>query len=498
MAIEQEERRWQETVKGIKLGDRRWTEEEFFAVRKQVLAQWETGRELQDIEAGIAYNRNQPWYKFFLHRYRKAKEESETLWNPIVGHATFESTLEHIEHCEYLEPEAWILFPDPYTRKSQFELAKMGIERSYKEGKSMLSGYPIVNYGVDYARKLNKATKACFMMGTNDEDPRLQLDIALAAGLTAFSFFPISDLMQHARYFPLDKKIQIDQYSSRLAACYTEQGAPITVYSVANITGYDEMGMKAAIVILQALLAAKQGVKSLVFDVGLSSHLISDVATIQVGRKLTMEYLARFGITDVELFACPFAYLGAWPKDKDEAQSLVTWTAITGMAAACQGTVIKTPDEASVTPTKHGSEAALKTCKRIREVVKTQRLHEALESPRLVLEREMMEKEIRAIVDKTLEMGDGDVAVGMVRAVDAGIIDIAFSCWTLLKGKILVVRDNEGAIRYLDHGDIPLPREVAEFHRQRIAQSDKTDIDMVIDSITYCSRPFDIDDSWLR
>ncbi len=84
------------------------------------------------------------------------------------------------------------------------------------------------------------------MMGTNDEDPRLQLDIALAAGLTAFSLFPISDLMQHAKYFPLDKKIQIDQYSARLAAYYTEHGAPITAFSVANITGYDEMGMKAA------------------------------------------------------------------------------------------------------------------------------------------------------------------------------------------------------------------------------------------------------------
>jgi methylaspartate mutase epsilon subunit len=95
-------------------------------------------------------------------------------------------------------------------------------------------------------------------------------------------------------------------------------------------------------------------------------------------------------------------------------------------------------------------------------------------------------------------MGDGDVAVGMVRAVEAGVIDIAFSCWTLLKGEVLVVRDNDGAIRYLEHGNIPLPKEVMEYHQERIAQSDKGDIDMVIDSIFYCSRPLGKETSWLR
>ena len=498
MAIDVEERRWRETIKGMKLEDRKWTEEELFAVRKQVLAQWETGRELEEIETGIEYNKNQPWYKSTLQRYRKAKEEGDCLWTFVIGHATFESTLEHIQHCEYLEPDHWCVFGDPYTRKSQFELAKIGIERSYKEGKSMLSGYPIVNYGVEHARKIVEATKAFFLMGVHDEDPRLQWEIALAAGFTSYTTFPISCPMQHSRYFPLEKKIQIDQYSNRLAAYYTEHGAPITAYSVANITGYDEMGMKAAIVVLQALMAARQGVKSIAFDIGLSSHLISDVATIQVGTNLTREYLDRFGYTDVELYGYSFAYLGAWPVDKDEAQSLVTWTAITAMAAGCQGVVIKTPDEASVTPTKYGSEAALKACKRIREVVRAQKLPEALESPRLVLEREMMEKEIRAIVDKTLEMGDGDIAAGMVRALDAGVIDIAFSCWTLVKGNVLIVRDDEGAIRYLEHGNIPLPKEVVEYHQQRIAARGKGDIDMVIDDVAYCSRPFDKEVSWLR
>jgi len=486
MSIEPEERRWREAIRGIKLEDRELTEEELFAIRKQVIAQWKTGKEIEDIGACIEYSKNQPWHKFALHRLRQAKERGETLWLFSLGHATFEYTRDHIVHNEYLEPAGWVLFADAYTRKSQFEMAKIGMERSYKEDKSLMSGYPIVTYGVEYTRKINDSSKGFFFMALNDEDPRLQAEIAYAAGFTCCTTYSLSDLMQHSRDYPLENKIQICQYMSRLEAYYTAHGAPITPWCVANITGYDEMGMKAAIVILQSLLAARQGIKSLVFDVGLSSHLITDVATLQIGRKLTEEYFERFGYKDVEVFCGPYAYLGAWPKDKDEAQALAAWGALTAIWAGCEVFDAKAVDEASGT-TKYGSEAALKLSKRLAAVMGKQRMPESAE---LALEREMLEKEIRAIVDKTLEMGDGDVAVGMVRAVNAGVIDISYSCWTLLKGDVLVVRDSEGAIRYLEHGNIPLPKEVIEYHRQKIDEKgDKSDLQRVIDSVTYCSRP---------
>ena len=59
--------------------------------------------------------------------------------------------------------------------------------------------------------------------------------------------------------------------------------------------------------------------------------------------------------------------------------------------------------------------------------------------------------------------------------------------------KVLPARDIDGAIRYLDHGNIPLPREVAEYHRQKIEQRAKADgikadIEMVINDVTYLSR----------
>ena len=62
-----------------------------------------------------------------------------------------------------------------------------------------------------------------------------------------------------------------------------------------------------------------------------------------------------------------------------------------------------------------------------------------------------------------------------------------------LARKVLPARDIDGAIRYLDHGNIPLPREVVEYHRQKIAQRAKADnmeadINLVINDVTYLSR----------
>ena len=39
------------------------------------------------------------------------------------------------------------------------------------------------------------------------------------------------------------------------------------------------------------------------------------------------------------------------------------------------------------------------------------------------MEIDMLEKETRAIVDRALEMGDGDPVVGAIKAVEAGILD---------------------------------------------------------------------------
>ncbi len=80
----------------------------------------------------------------------------------------------------------------------------------------------------------------------------------------------------------------------------------------------------------------------------------------------------------------------------------------------------------------------------------------------------------------------------MVKGVEIGVIDTVFSPWRFFKSKVLVVRDMRNAVRYLDAGNIPLPAEVREYHREKIADREhkegtKANLDMVIKDITWAS-----------
>ena len=78
--------------------------------------------------------------------------------------------------------------------------------------------------------------------------------------------------------------------------------------------------------------------------------------------------------------------------------------------------------------------------------------------------------------------------------VAVSLIDASFSPWTPLARKVLPVRDITGAIRFLDHGNIPLPKEVVNYHRRKIAEREKADgmkadMNMVVHDVTCLSRP---------
>ena len=273
----------------MKLENRKWTEEEFFEVRREVLNQWETGKEVEDLEANIEYAKNQPDCKFFSKRDDEARKGNKTLFLPMVGMGTFEFTKEHIQYDDVYDPEGWLLFTSPYERKCRFDLSEKAMERCYAEGRSLVSGYPLVVAGLDRARKLNEATKAAIFHNSSDEDPRLQVEVSLAAGFTCYTSHPLNEVTQHSKDCPPERKLQYSQYLDRLGAYYTEHGVPISACCAANYSGWDSPGYKVTTIVLEGMLAATQGVKDIDAEMGLSLHLIQDVAALKVIRRLLGE-----------------------------------------------------------------------------------------------------------------------------------------------------------------------------------------------------------------
>jgi methylaspartate mutase epsilon subunit len=76
----------------------------------------------------------------------------------------------------------------------------------------------------------------------------------------------------------------------------------------------------------------------------------------------------------------------------------------------------------------------------------------------------------------------------VVRAFQAGVIDIPFAPSKHNAGKMLPARDNEGAVRIFAPGAVPLSKELLEFHEEKIAERARFErrnpsFQMVIDDV---------------
>ena len=105
----------------------------------------------------------------------------------------------------------------------------------------------------------------------------------------------------------------------------------------------------------------------------------------------------------------------------------------------------------------------------------------------------MIKAETRCIVDKVLELGEGDIAVGTVRAFEAGVLDVPFAPSNHAINKILPARDHHGAVRLFDCGNLPFTQDIIDFHRGKIDERAKAErrpasFQMVIDDIYAISK----------
>jgi len=474
----------------IELKNKKLTDEEFLGMRKEALAQWHTGKEVENLAEGIAYCQKLPPQKNF-HLRQKAMEKAGQIDIEVsAGHTTVEETIAHIQYSEALQPSSWCMYTDSYTRKLQYNKAQEAINRSLREKKSLLNGLPVVNWGVQGCRRITESTEFPIRLNATDHDVRLVAEIALASGWCGFTTHNLQEVIQHARDFPLDKRIIYSQYTDRLTSYYIEHGVPCENVAAAVLSGWDAPGFKLVVNILQALLCAEQGVNSVCMDYSITLNLLQDVALINVSRKLCQEYLERFGHRNVHLPHQTIPWQGDWPRDPDRAAAVVAWSAAVGILAGAERIKLKSIQEAKGTPTAEGMYTSLRIAKQLSRMMGAQRLGR---SEKLAEEERMLELEARATVDAVIELGKGDIALGMVRGVEAGVLDTFFSPWRPLRQDVIVVRDNEGAMRYLKHGNIPLPPEVIAYHRRKIEQRAKAEkaeanIKMLIYDATRVSR----------
>jgi len=477
--------------------NKRLDDEEFFRIRKtEVLPQWETGRDLENMDECIAAARELSvgLGRNYAIQLKNARDKGIHLLQPQFGRALTEYMIDGIGYVEAESPLVpnglWNIFSDSYTRKNNYKMAAVGIERSIKEGTTMLNGWPIVNFGVEEARRIKRAVKSPMSLNSTDEDGRLASETALAAGWNACNCRSITEVMAHCKNIRLDEEIRINQYESRLAAIYHERGVPQSPHISCNLTGYDSCGFKSFVMVVQSLLGSEQGIKQFYLEFGINMNMVQDAAMMRVTKRLCEEYCRRFGYTDVEFIVNNNMFQGAFPPRLEEASAMMNLAVMIGIMGGSTALVLKCQDEAFATPTKEGMAASVRMARHLDTLLGAQRLpdNEALRE-----EERMLELEVRAMMEKCLEAGDGDIALGICLGVDYGWVQTMITPWKYNRGNVLLMRDAENAMRYFDAGDMPLPEEVRQYHREKLQSRVKKegrplDFDMVVSDLTYAAR----------
>ena len=468
------------------LTNRMMEPEEFARQRQEVQNQWATGRDV-DFGEAVAYHKSLPRSKNFSYKLAEGKARGITFAQPRAGVALLN---EHLELLRFLEEEGEADFLpttiDSYTRQNRYAEAQTGIDESRLVGRSMLNGFPAVNHGVSACRRLIEHLKVPVQVRHGTPDARLLAEITLAGGFTAYEGGGISYNIPYAKEVPIEKSIKYWQYVDRLVGMYEEKGVSINREPFGPLTGtLVPPSVSHAVAVIEGILAVAQGVRSLTLGYGQCGNLLQDVAAIRTLPLLAAEYLNKLGYTDFDITTVFHQWMGGFPQDEAKAYGVISWGAAAAALGKATKVIVKSPHEALGIPTKEANAAGIRTTRQILNMLKDQSLPMTEE---LALEEKMIREETRAILDRTLDLGEGDMAVGAVRAVQAGVIDVPFAPSRYNGGRILPARDSQGAVRVLEFGNLPFSEEIKEFHRERIARRGRDEgrepsFQMVIDDI---------------
>jgi len=202
-------------------------------------------------------------------------------------------------------------------------------------------------------------------------------------------------------------------------------------------------------------------------------NMVQDLAWIRLAPRLIREYLDKFGYKDTMIIGtCP-AQTPLFPvaMDLGGAFAYLTYVSMVGALSRSNAVDLRSIDEGAGVPTEETHKMSYRAAKWIFDVVREQKVEFDVKESET--EERVTEIEVRAILDRILDLGDGDIVDGTVKAVESGVLDSPWSPNVNVKDQVLGVRDARGACRYLEFGNLPIPDEIKEFHREKVAEREK-------------------------
>ncbi len=241
---------------------------------------------------------------------------------------------------------------DSYTRNEHFALAQRGVEESEREGRSMLNGYPLVNYGVAVNRRLIEAIDKPAIMLTGTAMPRLTGEIGFASGYSGYLGSGIAYTSSYIKEMSIEEGIRNYQYLDRLAAEYQERGVELHRRQPGFLTGTN---IPPCIAIMTCVLDACWRRPRACGTTGSSSARRCTWSRMRRRSRRAASWCrstcVQCGYPDVFTSVTSLHWMGAWPHDDAQSAALVVYGGTLAAIGGAVSVTTKTTHEAFGMPT---------------------------------------------------------------------------------------------------------------------------------------------------
>jgi len=465
-----------------KVRNKKIPKNKFLKMRKAILEEWCTGEEV-DINEALDYHKKLKKSKIAPKVIKDALTQGKILISPRAG---IPRLPDHIKLLRSLVKNGADLAPtsiDSYTRHARYSEIEKVLNLSTKKEEIELNGFPVVNYGVKGVRKVVESINVPINLRAATG---LSAEIALAGGITYLGDSTLHRTIAYRKLDCLDEAILKSQYTSRLIGMYIEQGAEIWNYARTGYTGtMVPPCLQIVTGIFEAFVAAEQGIKNFSLCCSQSGNIFQDIAVLDLYPSIAEEYLGKHGY-NINFCTEYSHYTAAFPPDKAKAFAIIdvgTLTAVLGKATII---MIKSTEEGFSLPRAQAQIEAMRATKQVIRWLQRQYFTHLPED--VLREKTQLTKEVKAILDRIFEIGDGDIIQGMIKAFEIGVMDIPFSPNVVNANKLVPIRDAANAIRILDPGNLPFNSEIMDYHKKKIAEREKienckADYEMLISDV---------------
>ena len=254
------------------------------------------------------------------------------------------------------------------------------------------------------------------------------------------------------------------KYVEKVCAKYSELNEPINRESFGPLSAtLQPPAIVIVIQIIEMLLSLEEGVKSFSVSFSQSGSFLQDIVTSNVIKKLSRHYADQFGHEDAQINLVYHQWMGAFPRNKEHSESLITTATVIAGLVGADKIITKTRDESYGIPTKESNASA------VSKVQYTLGILRALPQINDEEEEENLTREVQEIMEAVFNDSADTLWRKVFNAIKKGHIEIPFSPHIINNNKVITVRDKEGNIRIYDRGDLPISDQSFAFEKSKLS-----------------------------